>query len=60
MTRKQAEARVVAILRRVFHAGEQWGVTYSTWFTPSKEDSEREANIAISRALAALARKEKK
>jgi hypothetical protein len=35
------------IIRAAFFAGESWGVTYSTWFTPSKEDTERKIQEAI-------------
>jgi hypothetical protein len=35
------------IIRKAFNAGETWGVTYSGWFTPSKEDTERKIQEAI-------------
>jgi hypothetical protein len=27
------------IIQMSFKAGENWGVTYSTWFTPTKQDT---------------------
>jgi len=35
------------IIRKAFKKGESWGVTYSTWFTPSEGDTEEEINKAI-------------
>ena len=35
------------IVRLAFEKGEQWGVTYSGWFTPSEEDIEQEIQNAI-------------
>jgi hypothetical protein len=35
------------IIRAAFKKGEVWGVTYSTWFQPSKEDTERKIQEAI-------------
>ena len=35
------------IVRSAFAAGENWGVTYSTWFTPSKADAEKKIQRAI-------------
>lgn len=31
-------------LFRAFKAGESWGVTYSTWFTPDEKDDEKKFN----------------
>jgi hypothetical protein len=36
-----------SIVRSAFAAGENWGVTYSTWFTPSKADTEEQTQKAI-------------
>lgn len=30
------------LLRFAFSAGQAWGVTYSTWFTPTEKDTEKE------------------
>ena len=35
------------IVRSAFAAGENWGVTYSTWFTPSKANAEKKIQRAI-------------
>ena len=35
------------IVRSAFAAGENWGVTYSGWFTPSKADAQKEMQRAI-------------
>lgn len=35
------------IVRLAFEKGEQQGVTYSTWFTPSEEDTEQKIQDAI-------------
>lgn len=35
------------IVRSAFAAGESWGVTYSTWFTPSKADTEEKLQKEI-------------
>lgn len=58
MTRE--EKRVIrAAMRRVFADGQQWGVTYSTWFEPTAEDTERQARKSLNRACAALRKREK-
>ena len=31
--------KFLSMLEDAFKKGEQWGVTYSTWFTPSEEDT---------------------
>lgn len=28
------------IIRTAFQRGEDWGITYSTWFTPTEEQTE--------------------
>ena len=33
--------------KRMFLAGEQWGVTYHTWFEPDEEDHERALDEAL-------------
>lgn len=35
------------IIRKAFAAGESWGVCYSTWFIPTKEDTEERIQAAI-------------
>ena len=54
------KAKERAILKRLFDAGEQWGVTYSTWFSPSAEDTEEQASPAIRHACASLAAAQRK
>lgn len=41
-------------LRKMFFAGEHWGVTWSTWFVPSAEDTEEKVREAIKKAKRAL------
>jgi len=38
-------------IRKAFKAGEEWGVIYSTWFTPSEEDTEEKIQEAIKNIL---------
>ena len=38
------------IVRMAFLMGEQWGVTHSGWFIPSKEDTEKKIQEAIKQA----------
>ena len=37
-------------IRAAFKAGENWGVTYSTWFTPKTSATEEEIRKAIKAA----------
>lgn len=37
------------IIRQAFRKGEHWGTTYSTWFTPTKEDTKKRQDEAIKR-----------
>ena len=39
------------MLGQSFDRGEQWGVTYSGWFTPSEADTEKKRDEAIDKAL---------
>jgi len=39
------------MLVQAFDRGEQWGVTYSTWFTPSDADVEKKRTEAIDKVL---------
>ena len=41
------------IIRKAFLDGEQWGVTYSGWFAPSKEDTEKKVQETIKAIKAA-------
>ena len=41
-------------LRKMFFAGETWGVTWSTWFVPSSKDTEETVREAIKKAKLAL------
>jgi hypothetical protein len=38
---------IKSIIRIAFKKGEAWGVTYYTWFTPEKEDTEKRINETI-------------
>jgi len=44
-------AEIEAMIREAFKAGEQWGVTYSTWFIPTEGDTEDEIQKTISAIL---------
>lgn len=41
------QALIEKIVRLSFGRGENWGVTYSTWFTPSKEQGEERIHETI-------------
>ena len=43
------EKEVESIIKRAFKAGENWGVTYYTWFTPSKEDQKEQLGKVMKR-----------
>jgi len=36
-------------IKAAFKKGENWGVTYSTWFTPSEEDTKDKIEECIKR-----------
>lgn len=36
--------------RKMFSMGEAWAVTYTTWFEPSKEDTELRIKSAVRKA----------
>jgi hypothetical protein len=48
------------IIRKAFKKGEFWGVTYSTWFTPSKADTEKQIKKAIANIKRSLTQKGRK
>ena len=48
------------IVRRAFAAGEQWGVAYSTWFTPDKEEIDGQLKTALGKANRYLTRRNNK
>lgn len=31
-----------AIVKKAFKSGENWGITYNTWFTPDEEDHSKQ------------------
>ena len=39
------------MLGQAFDRGEQWGVTYGGWFTPSEADTEKKRTEAIDKVL---------
>ena len=41
------EKQFNGIVRKAFKLGEQWGITYQGWFTPSKAECRKKINIAI-------------
>lgn len=48
------EEEIRSIIRIAFQKGEQWGVTYSTWFRPTEEDTEKRIEEAIKEILDAF------
>jgi len=40
------------IIRKAFLDGESWGVTYSTWFIPTKADTEEKVQESIKHIVA--------
>jgi hypothetical protein len=40
------EDEMIEAIRTAFITGENWGVTYYTWFTPSPEDQQTHINDA--------------
>jgi hypothetical protein len=45
------------LFREAFKAGELWGVTYSTWFVPSVEDTAEAMTRAMKEVLEKLNKK---
>lgn len=43
ITKEQFEKAI----KDAFKKGESWGVCYSTWFTPTEEDTKEKIDIAI-------------
>lgn len=43
--------RLEEIIRIAFKYGEQWGVTYSGWFSPEEEDTERNIQEVLNELL---------
>jgi hypothetical protein len=41
---KISKDEVKYLMKKAFECGEQWGVTYSTWFTPTKEQTVEQLN----------------
>ena len=39
------------IIRKAFESGEMWGVTYSGWFNPTPEDTERKIKEVLDELL---------
>ena len=44
-------------IRKAFESGETWGVTYSTWFTPSEKNTEDKKDEAVKEAYNSLSTK---
>lgn len=42
---------IIAIAKFAFKSGENWGVTYSGWFTPTKEDQEERINGIVKQII---------
>ena len=45
------EKKFKGIINQAFRKGESWGVTYSNWFTPTKEDTDKKRMEAINRGF---------
>jgi hypothetical protein len=48
------------IIRKAFKAGENWGVTYSTWFTPTAKETEERIQEIIEELTEGLSETEDK
>jgi hypothetical protein len=46
-----SEKKLKGIINQAFRKGESWGVTYSSWFTPEKEDTAKARQEAIKRGF---------
>lgn len=42
------------VIEDAFKKGESWGVCYSTWFTPTEEDTKGKIDIAIKEAFSII------
>lgn len=56
-TYKIDDEKLAKIVRTAFGAGEQWGNTYSSWFTPTKEENEKKIREATTKAKRIVRRK---
>lgn len=52
---RESDDKLERALRVMFRAGENWAVTYSTWFVPSEADTELKIRQAILEAQGAIA-----
>lgn len=41
-------------IEKAFKKGESWGVTYSTWFTPTEEDTKAKIEDANKKAMSII------
>lgn len=41
------EDQLVEVITMAFSCGEQWGVCYSQWFTPSEDDQRKKLKEAV-------------
>lgn len=41
------EEQLQQVILKAFSKGENWGVTYSTWFTPDEDDSNAQFTDAL-------------
>ena len=39
------------LLKKAFEAGENWGITYSGWFIPTEEDTQKRKEETIAKIL---------
>jgi len=45
------------IVYKAFSSGENWGATYSKWFTPKESDTEKEKKEALTSAKRSTAKR---
>ena len=46
-----SERKLRGIINQAFRKGQNWGETYSGWFTPTKKDTSKKRKEAIKRAF---------
>lgn len=47
MEKSELQKQIEKAVTQAFKMGEQWGVTYSGWFTPSEQDTQHQIDMAI-------------
>ena len=52
------EKEIIEIIKIAFEDGENWGVTYSTWFIPTESRTNKEKEKTINKIIEAIKEKE--